>query len=630
MKNLTTVSFILFISIVISSCNLAGSDSTQMSNKIKKADPVLSGFEGPHLGVINDIIITDEAYFFASGAGNPGVLFQERNTGLWHNHLSFPYDIIKLDILSNDVIIAGGEGGIYHSEDDGKTWNISLKGEEIPFNEIHDIEESPDGIVFAAVNTIATNNNFTGLVRSVNGQGNWTSIPTPFKINDILFKGDTLFAAGNGGVLISKNEGKSWQTFFEDIAVAIDKDEKGSIWVAGEYFIFNWDGSKWIRFEGTDFGFLQSLKVHSSQSVYYAYSQGKTVFELNPNTEQIREIPVNQSVITLETTSDDLYIGTDGDGVLKISHSDFTNALEKVGVPPFANELQIDYQGNFLVSLPNTGSTNNGLYWSEQQSSDWKRISNWGDVFVTPNDGYFQIINPEVRHSLTYGQSWTISEIDVLQGEQFSINSYWIGINNTIRVLGEAVFNSSSNLLLEFSKGDWEIIGEIPRIDAWAGSIVETENGIFLSTREGIVKITNDLDNFETVHAMNMKFAPRIFSDEQGRLYTNNEDGDVIRSNKDVTEWTQLLRAEENLFYFATMMDSKSRIWVQGREMDPRTGEVKNRFFLVSNDDGVEFLRLEADQWNSANYISLTETPEGELIVGTDNSGWQIIESIKD
>jgi len=126
---------------------------------------------------------------------------------------------------SNFIIVGSASGGIWYSENRGKTWQ-SAEFQDIPFTGVSDIQFSisTPNILYAITGDADANGNLsaysTGLIKSTDGGKSWASLfkylPKDLKILERLRinpkNNENIIIAGSNGILISNDAGITWDS----------------------------------------------------------------------------------------------------------------------------------------------------------------------------------------------------------------------------------------------------------------------------------------------------------------------------------------------------------------------------------------------------------------------------------
>lgn len=164
------------------------------------------GWEPHHLPV-SDIagklieVTWQDGYFWV--IGEMGAIFRtDAATSQWEN-LSIEGDVALNDITqvdSGDLWITAEFGTLYRSVDQGNSW----KGQELGY-------ESLRSLAFKGSEGVIVGNG--GVVYHTDDLGlSWAEVssPTSEHLYDVIHDGARWLATGNGGVLLSSNDGKNW------------------------------------------------------------------------------------------------------------------------------------------------------------------------------------------------------------------------------------------------------------------------------------------------------------------------------------------------------------------------------------------------------------------------------------
>jgi photosystem II stability/assembly factor-like uncharacterized protein len=625
---------LLAANLTFSSCNVNNSKENLSPTVITDSNFTLTGYQGPYLGSVYDMQITNQGFLYATAYSNPGVFMQKRETELWTNlfaGMDLPINFHKIAATSSGKIIAAGDSYIHTSPDGGLTWTVSLKDGSIPFNRVHALSISEDGTVIASISKTASTTPSSGYIVSTTGTGGWKYKTPPFFINDLKFLGNTVYAATSQGLMSSTDFGENWTQHFKLPIYSISTGDNGDLWIVSEFDVHKWDGINLTTILRAETGIRNSIAYHSPESIFHSDAQLHGVYRLNSFTgESVKvDIRIDDPMIHfLRVYENYLYAGTHENGVIRIALNSTDTNPERIGIPAVANSLALDSNQNILISLSNRGGSNNGLWKKESQSSDWEKISDLNSVIISSSGDYFQFFGLSIFRSNDQGRTWNKTELTVPKNDQFGVESYWIAANGNLRVIGSGAFNVDTKTILEFRNNQWLVIGEIPRIEIPYRSVAETETTVFISNRNGIFKLSENLNSIESVRPSKNNIESFIFSDKNGNLYIIEKNNLILRSTDGGKVWHTFLVPDELVAYYPLFADSQNRIWFRGIKGNPSTGAIIDRFLLVADGSGSSFKKLRSEQWKHSDYISVTERSDGKMYVSTQSNGLQVIESI--
>lgn len=155
-----------------------------------------------------DALRPERSYFFRVG---PPTSAQDR----YDNYFAF-----AVHVDGAGAVWAGTAGGINRSEDGGLSWD-RFANEGHPNaptgNWIVAIAEQvrPNGqhvLWFATRPAGRTPGETFGITRTADGGRTFEQVLLGERINDFAFRGDTVYAAGDNGLFVSTDQGRTWQT----------------------------------------------------------------------------------------------------------------------------------------------------------------------------------------------------------------------------------------------------------------------------------------------------------------------------------------------------------------------------------------------------------------------------------
>ena len=110
---------------------------------------------------------------------------------------------VAVDPTNNNIVYAGGDGGLYKSTNAGTSWGLSSTGIT---GTIYDIKVNPSGGNLVYAGTV------DGVFKSTNAGGNWSDVGCD-SVNVLLINPvhpDTIYAGTGYGVFLSTNAGSTW------------------------------------------------------------------------------------------------------------------------------------------------------------------------------------------------------------------------------------------------------------------------------------------------------------------------------------------------------------------------------------------------------------------------------------
>jgi hypothetical protein len=198
---------------------------------------------GPYLGHIADIEILNAngtELLTCTWYGNLGGMYRSTNSGqTWRlsaegidPNIGNGLNVIAASALDPNIVLCGtafaGPNFVYRSTDGGQNWNLtSYSGGDI--RGIKFFPNSSDNVILIG----------GGIYKSTNGGVSWVHKSSVTNGRAFCFKHnqpDTIFAATQGGVLISTDQGETWtSTLFDKYAydIAADPEAPDSLYVAG-------------------------------------------------------------------------------------------------------------------------------------------------------------------------------------------------------------------------------------------------------------------------------------------------------------------------------------------------------------------------------------------------------------
>ncbi len=188
-----------------------------------------------------------------------GIWFSDDHGATWKAGAESPTSLIVADLAAGPNLVYAGvhgdgaPGGVFHSLDRGRHWDLSSTG----FNGLEArevaVDPSDPDVLYAAVDLY-------GVYKSTDRGATWawldlgSSYPL-IQISTILVDPadpSTVYAgSGSSGFFRSRDAGTTWETIDkvqpQIETLAADPRTPGAIWAAGFAGLYHWDGTAWKR-----------------------------------------------------------------------------------------------------------------------------------------------------------------------------------------------------------------------------------------------------------------------------------------------------------------------------------------------------------------------------------------------
>lgn len=313
---------------------------------------------------------------------------------------------------SNFIIVGSGSGGIWYSENKGKTWQVS-KFEDIPFTGVSDIQfsiSSPN-ILYAVTGDADANGNLsaysTGLIKSTDGGKNWTSfykyLPKDLKILERLRVNPknekNLTMAGSNGILFSNDAGLTWDSALvgkriRDLEAKVNdynilycsvKEGDSSI-----VYKSNDAGRNWkVIYKASDVRRIEIATSYANPSAVWLLFKTPTKSLKKLDATLLKSNDLGESFTEIKINKDDKFEQEEFNLVLTVSNYEENNIY--IGNVSYfstsdggenwvhsSNELHYDFHDIQFNPHFNEvfACTDGGLYSSITNSKNWKTLSN--------------------------------------------------------------------------------------------------------------------------------------------------------------------------------------------------------------------------------------------------------------
>lgn len=296
---------------------------------------------------------------------------------------------------------------------------------------------------------------FLSKIQSQVNNGQWASFTSPLKNNDILFLGDVLFSATEGGLFIlDENNYTTYTTVdgLEGVNISsIDYDLDSNLWIGGNY----------------PYGFLQVYSPKNKNSI--------KIFDFGLT--EILDIKVKEKYCWV------LFKSGQDNGLMKFFKDDSWNYIDSYkNYPQSVGNLNCFEISDSIAYV----GTNNGIFFTKI-SNNMKDPNNWSPLFQNFNsnissmefleDTLYFTTDDEIFYHIDGNEGFEIVQFGFQLSE---INKIYNTNNGFCIIDGE-------NIYLQEKDQDYQIQNNYN-----ATSIFEKNESIYVGTDHGILIINND------------------------------------------------------------------------------------------------------------------------------------------
>lgn len=517
-----------------------------------------------------------------------------------YNKISNPNSlrVNKLELTKdNQIFICSFTKGIFHSKDNGETWeNFG------PFNEsINGLKVDSYGNYYMFITAYTYGGeDQPGVFKSVDNGLSWKrivkGITHPYVRDLLINKNDSVFiSVQGGGVFYFNDSAEVWINIglTGESVRSMNIDSKGRLYASIDgYGLYRKNNilEDWVKIDGIWFSMCPEIFLTEKDVIYLATGSynnlfGQGIYKSTDYGETWKEINnglSNYDIRTICTYDDNIiYAGaSDGQVYKSFNSGDSWIQLELYHTNTATTSLRRMNNGNILYS-----SWGGGIYRFDETSNKWKEFGPKLNINVWNFD-----IKDNKLFCITAG--------GIYESEDFGVN--WFGINNKLLEfdLKEFVITDNDNILIstwgdglyyseDFGK-TWVKHNDIPANAAITflkkspvtGSIfvgmIYYEHGVYKSDDNG--KSFTKIKNFEQPETM--------FISDKGDLLICT--WDIHYSNNDGNNWEIIYNS--NYHFSAISMDSQSKIYAG----------TLDGFFLTSNNKG--------ESWTEKYYPGFTFT----------------------
>lgn len=557
--------------------------------------------------------------------------------------------IFSLHVGTNQSVYAGtADGGLYRSDDDGKTWSYS----GLAMQSVRTIYRHTDGKIWAgmqpglayssddgnswtSLNTsqsvfgIAINSsahlfvgNWGGLFRSTDNGTSWSEInmgiPSP-KVNELfLSKAGTLFAGlFLGGLWRSSNDGTSWVLASNDFASAsfdVITQRGTTLYAAssekGLYRSID-DGVTWTPTStGPEQGGISAILMIDDQTIIAGRDNGTIIKSTDAGSSWTTafSVPGDASVYSLANVRAGIILaGTNHGGVFRSTDNGATWTGANSGltnVSPIS--MTIDSKGVIYTSQSVSGnlgalhtSTDFGQSWSILPSAS----SGTPHLAIGPSDVlYAAYLFEGPYHTANHGATWIP---DTAGAPRIYISCF------TVSAQGDLAIGGDNGVLYSRKGGEtqwFNLSGKVGSSRILSLAFIGT--ALFVGTaNDGLYRTKDRGATFEKLASGMTEYTISAITENPGDGVYVAAYGGVYRSTDNGDSWTRLQNTPTGPIAGIVFPSSKT-------------------IYIAIQYGGIQFKREGSTTWETLNtgitnflIKTLLRAPSGALFIGTEGNG---------
>lgn len=521
-------------------------------------------------------VVTDREIYRLSDSGWVSLNFYK----------NFQNSTYSLKICNSGRILAGGDWGLYYTDDDGNNWNP-----------IYDDTQSE-----LAVSNFCTLENgdlllatYKGIYKLDIGSLKASRFALDkFNVNSLsIDKSGYLWAATTQGLLKTHQGNLIWEStdLKDPDCRKIVFDSSGTIYIYSSSSLYKSsdEGKTWLHM---DMGYITDITLNKNNELLVTlFDRIVLVDSAGPIWESA--VPDIHLLTAFLTSGNEIFVGTLGRGVLKYdrnsdSFSEFNSGLNSMTIRGLASTSKgtiIATTDACIIYI----SRDNGESW-EQSKKCWAN-----SIKVTSDNSIYVGASPSIIKTTDEGKNWTTLKLDVLP---YFISAFDVSDDNRTIVAG----TSTGKVFVSDDGGiNFRLIKNENRYFVDAVKIVNKNTYLFYN--DSLYVTTDAGKTLKTVKIENFSGIPCFALGKDKKIYMGSFSG--IYNSRDGVNWKLVNKQDAAYLETDSLGNFYSPAWDGAK---------------VSVDDGVNWERTGGFVSNSI-LRSFILSPNGYLFYGTQNGG---------
>lgn len=297
------------------------------------------------------------------------------NTGIqqWPNNYPQVYSTFKdIEFVGSSTALAGNFEGMYRSTDEGATWSYQSQG--ILAMDVVETE--------ATGSTVYAATHFSGMFVSEDNGATWqrrnNGIPAPNLLATATQAEWAFVAVQNDGCYRTNDKGLTWTAANNGIigrveSLEADEQRVVAVTAASRYVERRlWQstdhGATWTEVNTNAVPPITAVEVRG-ENIYVGAYDGRVSWTTNGGnswTDITGYIPTAEVSVILSLSNDEVYVGTRGKGVWKITNHGHNSQLASSGLTNM-HITDLEFQNDVLFA----GTNGSGVFVSQNKAQSW-------------------------------------------------------------------------------------------------------------------------------------------------------------------------------------------------------------------------------------------------------------------